>query len=221
MEKIRIELESGASRVRFRRPLILTTVSALLITGVFAVLFYTGNPGVEFGQSIAQVESCAYANGNSQMTITPSSTYNVSSTIFNFTGLSEALTPGYTGCENKVITTMFLDQNNAPLTLLNVGGSALTTIEVNNEVGVVNGNTYVGYSDLVSRDDVAFCTTDGQVCYDAKGLSDYLTLTADNTGQSAPADRIVMSFNFVSKIASTDITQVVLQTLGGFTSSLQ
>jgi|GEM_PF-657013 len=227
MEKIQIQVESpNSSRGLFGRPLVLIAISAVMITSVFAVLFYTSNSVVEFGQSITPVQSCAYAQGAGSIVLTPSSTYmpNFSNYTpgFALTGLTESLQSGYQGCQDKVLATMFLDSSNNPITLVTYNGAALTTFQVYNAAtGSQNSNVNIGYADLIAHNDVGLCTTDGQTCYNLTTLTDYGTFSASNLGQSAGGDSVSLGFTLSSPVDATAVQQVVMQTLGGFTSPLQ
>ncbi len=223
MEKIKIQLDSRLSNLGlFGRPLVLITISAVMITSVFAVLFYTSNNSVEFGQSITPIQSCAYAQGAGSIVLTPSSTFdanfnNTGNPGFELSGLTESLQSGYTGCQGKVLSTMFLDASNAPMILVSYGGHDLTTFQIDNAIG--QGNT--GYDNLITPNFAGLCTTDGQYCYNLSTLADQGTFTVSNLGQSVPGDSINLGFSLSSKVDATAVKQVVMQTLSGFTSSLQ
>jgi hypothetical protein len=225
MEKIKIQLESRFSnRGHFGRPLVLMTISAVMITGVFAVLFYTSNNSVEFGQSITPIQSCAYAQGAGSIVLTPSSTYdasfnNTGNPGFELSGLTESLQSGYAGCQGKVLSTMFLDANNAPIPIVTYHSQDLTTFQINNGTQVVS-NANAGYADLVAAHLAALCTTDGKHCYKLSGLAALGTFTASNLGQSVPGDSINLGFSLSSKVDAAAVQQVVMQTLSGFTSPL-
>ena len=223
MEKIKIQLDSRLSNLGlFGRPLVLITISAVMITSVFAVLFYTSNNSVEFGQSITPIQSCAYAQGAGSIVLTPSSTFdanfnNTGNPGFELSGLTESLQSGYTGCQGKVLSTMFLDASNAPMILVSYGGHDLTTFQIDNAIG--QGNT--GYDNLITPNFAGLCTTDGQYCYNLSTLADQGTFTVSNLGQSVPGDSINLGFSLLNKVDATAVKQVVMQTLSGFTSSLQ
>lgn len=223
MEKIKIQLDSRLSNLGlFGRPLVLITISAVMITSVFAVLFYTSNNSVEFGQSITPIQSCAYAQGAGSIVLTPSSTFdadfnNTGNPGFELSGLTESLQSGYTGCQGKVLSTMFLDASNAPMILVSYGGHDLTTFQIDNAIG--QGNT--GYDNLITPNFAGLCTTDGQYCYNLSTLADQGTFTVSNLGQSVPGDSINLGFSLFYKVDATAVKQVVMQTLSGFTSSLQ
>ncbi len=223
MEKIKIQLDSRLSNLGlFGRPLVLITISAVMITSVFAVLFYTSNNSVEFGQSITPIQSCAYAQGAGSIVLTPSSTFdanfnNTGNPGFELSGLTESLQSGYTGCQGKVLSTMFLDASNAPMILVSYGGHDLTTFQIDNAIG--QGNT--GYDNLITPNFAGLCTTDGQYCYNLSTLADQGTFTVSNLGQSVPGDSINLGFSLFYKVDATVVKQVVMQTLSGFTSSLQ
>ncbi len=223
MEKIKIQLDSRLSNLGlFGRPLVLITISAVMITSVFAVLFYTSNNSVEFGQSITPIQSCAYAQGAGSIVLTPSSTFdanfnNTGNPGFELSGLTESLQSGYTGCQGKVLSTMFLDASNAPMILVSYGGHDLTTFQIDNAIG--QGNT--GYDNLITPNFAGLCTTDGQYCYNLSTLADQGTFTVSNLGQSVPGDSINLGFSLFQKVDATAVKQVVMQTLSGFTSSLQ
>ncbi len=226
MEKIKIQLDSRLSnRGLFGRPLVLITISAVMITSVFAVLFYTSNNSVEFGQSITPIQSCAYAQGAGSIVLTPSSTFdanlnNTGYAGFELSGITESLQSGYTGCQGKVLSTMFLDASNAPIALVSYGGHDLTTFQIDNATQLI-GQVNTGYDNLITPNFAGLCTTDGQYCYNLSTLADQGTFTVSNLGQSVPGDSINLGFSLSYKVDATAVKQVVMQTLSGFTSSLQ
>jgi len=206
MEKIQVQIENGKpSRGLFARPLVLVTLSAVLVTGVLAILFETNQSNIEFGQSATQVQSCAYVNGN-YVTITPSSSYvsgDYDSAVFNLTGLN--MTFDNTGCAGDVLAVTFVNPDG---TLLAVDGS-LTTIEIKDGV---NPSSAAALGDLVSANDVEFCATDGSSCVAAS--SHNITVTNSSGGQIVK----VGLANLNPTVDAGSVKHVVLQTYGGFTS---
>jgi hypothetical protein len=207
MEKVQVKIEESSSRGLFSRPLVLVALSAVLVTGVLAIIFQTEG-SVEFGQSITAVQACGYNNNTT--TLTPSSAYNANSASqFALTGLKIVFTGS--GCTDQVLSTSFILQSTgAPATLKTVGSDALTNIEVINS-GASSGVN----ADLVSAGDVALCTTDGTVCYTASSAD----ISVSNSNGAETVQLGLASLPDV--IDAGDVNNIVLQTFGGFTSTPQ
>jgi hypothetical protein len=202
MEKVQVKIEESSSRGLFSRPLVLVALSAVLVTGVLAIIFSTEG-SVEFGQSITEVQACGYTNNTT--TLTPSSAYNSNTTsYFGLTGLQIAFTGS--ACNNQTLSVSFIAAG-SPIVIRTTGGNHLTNIEVNDDPGQ-NGSV----ADLVAANDVALCTTDGTICYKVTS-----GLTASDSNGAKTVNLGLSSLN----IDAGPIDNIVLQTFGGFTSTPQ
>jgi len=202
MEKVQVKIEESSSRGLFSRPLVLVVLSAVLVTGVLAIIFSTQS-SVEFGQSITAVQACGYTNNTT--TLTPSSAYNSNtSSQFGLTGLQIAFTGS--SCNNQTLSVSFI-AGGSPVVIRTTGGHDLTNIEVKDDSGQ-SGSV----ADLVSANDVALCTTDGAICYKVTS-----GLTAADSNGAKTVNLGLSSLN----IDAGPIDHIILQTFGGFTSTPQ
>jgi hypothetical protein len=205
MEKVQVKIEESSSRGLFSRPLVLVALSAVLVTGVLAIIFQTEG-SVEFGQSITAVQACGYNNNTT--TLTPSSAYNSTTTSqFALTGLQIAFSS--TSCNNQALSISFIS-GGSPVVLKNENSQDLTNIEVIDDPGS-NGSV----ADLVGAGDVALCTNDGTTCYTTS--TDEIT-AADSNG--AQVVNLGLA-NIPDTIDAGAVDNIVLQTFGGFTSTPQ
>jgi hypothetical protein len=207
MEKIQVQIEAGkATRGIFARPLVLVTLSAVLITSVLAILFETNQSTIEFGQSSTSVTTCGYMAGQNSATLTPSSSYvsgDGSQATFTLTGLNITFTG--TACNNNVLAVTFIDADGNPI---NVGGTGVTTIEINN----VTGSNGSAQGDLVAGNDVKYCQGDGSGCsVVTSGIS------ATNSLNNNSGLNVLLGLSSLNIDAGT-VAHIVLQTYAGFTS---
>ena len=208
MEKIQVQIEEGkATRGMFARPLVLVTLSAVLVTSVLAVLFTTSHSAVEFGQSATSVQTCAYGNGNSTQ-LTPSSAFvsalSGSNPVFNLTGLDIAFQN--TNCDDDVLAVTFVDDNGAPIAF---DSSHDTTIEIDD--ATVSGSSAVG--NLVTAHDVKFCASDGTSCTVA--TASHISVNNSAVGKDVQLTNLV---SLPNGIGADAVNNIVLQTYSGFTS---
>jgi len=207
MEKIQVQVEAGkATRGIFARPLVLVTLSAVLITSVLAILFETNQSSIEFGQSSTAVTTCGYIAGQNSATLTPSSSYvsgDGTQATFTLTGLNITFTG--TACNNNVLAVTFIDADGNPI---NVDGTGVTTIEINN----VTGNNGSALGDLVAGNDVKYCQGDGSGCnVVTSGIS------ATNSLNNNSGLNVLLGLSSLNIDAGT-VAHIVLQTYAGFTS---
>jgi hypothetical protein len=208
MEKIQVQIEAGkATRGIFARPLVLVTLSAVLITSVLAILFETNQSSIEFGQSSTAVTACGYMGGQNSATLTPSSSYlsgDGTGASFTLTGLNIAFTG--TACNGNVLAVTFIDGSGNPI---NVDGTGVTTIEIDN----VTGNNGSALGDLVAGNDVKYCQSDGSGCnvVTSGGIS------ATNSLNSNSGLDVLLGLSSLN-IDAGAVAHIVLQTYAGFTS---
>jgi hypothetical protein len=207
MEKIQVQIEEGkASRGIFARPLVLVTLSAVLVTSVLAILFETNQSTIEFGQSSTAVTTCGYIAGQNSATLTPSSIYNTgdgTQATFTLTGLNITFTGS--ACNDNVLAVTFVDASGNPIS---VDGSNDTTIEIRN----VTGQNGSALGDLVAGNDVKFCQGDGSACnVVTSGIS------ATNSMNNNSGLNVLLGLSSLNIDAGT-VAHIVLQTYAGFTS---